>query len=104
VTVDELLEALIATLEHIERLVPTDRPAWDADERTPLAVERLWIEAGNTAEEYRRSIHLVGEREIQAADLTALARCNPGFDTYGFWAEPCGAVPAFCPSATPEVW
>ena len=52
----------------------------------------------------RRPIHLVGEREIQAADLTALARCNPGFDTYGFWTEPCGAVPAFCPSATPEVW
>jgi uncharacterized protein with HEPN domain len=58
VTGDELLDALIATLEQIERLVPSDRPAWDADERTPLAVERLWIEAGNTAEEYRRSAHV----------------------------------------------
>jgi uncharacterized protein with HEPN domain len=58
VTGVELLDAVIATLEHIQRLVPPDKLAWDTEERTRLAVERLWIEAGNTAEEYRRSAHV----------------------------------------------
>jgi hypothetical protein len=58
VTGDELLGALIGTLERIERLLPAEKEVWDADERTPLAVERLWIEAGNTAEEYRRAAHV----------------------------------------------
>jgi hypothetical protein len=58
VTGDDLLDALMATLEHVERLVPTDQLAWDADERTPLAIERLGIEAGNTVEEYRRFAHV----------------------------------------------
>lgn len=55
---EELLEALVATLERIRRLVPTAEEAWNADERTTLAVERLWIEAGTTAEEYRRAAHI----------------------------------------------
>lgn len=53
-TADELLDALTATLERMRRLVPADKRTWDADPRTALAVERLWIEAGNAAEEYRR--------------------------------------------------
>lgn len=57
-TGDELLDALIGTLEHIRRLLPAEKQAWDADDRTALAVERLWIEAGNTAEEYRRALHV----------------------------------------------
>jgi hypothetical protein len=58
VTAEELLYALVATLEHIQQLAPAERQASDADERTALAVERLWIEAGNVAEEYRRLAHV----------------------------------------------
>ncbi len=57
-TGEELLDALLATLERIRRLLPSTKQQWDAEEPTRLAVERLWIEAGNTAEEYRRSAHL----------------------------------------------
>jgi hypothetical protein len=53
-----LLGALVATLERIQRFLPADKEPRDADERTALAVERLWIEAANTAGEYRRAAHV----------------------------------------------
>lgn len=48
-----LLDHLVATLEQIRGLLPDDSAAWHADARTRLAVERLWITAGNLAEAYR---------------------------------------------------
>lgn len=54
-TADEALASLIAVLESIERLVPADKASWDDDHVVRLAVERLWITAGNTSEEYRRA-------------------------------------------------
>jgi len=58
VTADEALAAVLATLEQIQALMPADMAAWDTDERTRLAVERLWISAGDAAEEYRRGARL----------------------------------------------
>lgn len=37
----------------IRTLTPADKATWDADELLQLAIERLWITAGNAAEEYR---------------------------------------------------
>lgn len=54
-TADEALARLVETLEEIRALLPAGKPAWDADRVLRLAVERLWITAGNTAEEYRRT-------------------------------------------------
>lgn len=54
-TGDEALAHLIASLENIARLLPADKTSWDGDDVVRLAVERLWITAGNTAEEYRRA-------------------------------------------------
>jgi uncharacterized protein with HEPN domain len=51
----QLLDALEATLLRIESLTPADKALWDTDEVLRLAVERLWITAGNTAEEHRRT-------------------------------------------------
>lgn len=55
VTADEALTSLIVVLESIERLLPGDKAGWDGDLAVRLAVERLWITAGNTSEEYRRA-------------------------------------------------
>ena len=95
-TESELLDALIATLDHIQRIVPADKRAWDADERTPLAIERLWIEAGNTAEEYRRSAH-VDPAVDPWAELyeyrNRLAHALPGdIDRNRVWRDTTGDV------------
>ncbi len=50
---DETLDALVATLDHLRRLLPDNRATWDQDPVVRLAVERLWITAGNLAEAYR---------------------------------------------------
>ena len=52
-TADGAIDALIATLEQLRRILPTDKPTWDQDVIVRLAVERLWITAGNLAEAYR---------------------------------------------------
>jgi len=39
----------------LQRVLPASKLAWDDDQVTRLAVERLWITAGNTAQEYRRT-------------------------------------------------
>ena len=49
----DVLQALVGTLENIQRLLPPDKSAWDKDDVVRLAIERLWITAGNLAERYR---------------------------------------------------
>src|SRR5665213_155328 len=52
-TADEALDTLVATLEHLRRILPDDKATWDSEVLVRLAVERLWITAGNLAEAYR---------------------------------------------------
>jgi hypothetical protein len=54
-TADEALTALADTLEQLQTVLPADKATWDADAVARLAVERLWITAGNIADEYRRA-------------------------------------------------
>ncbi|HVA26333.1 MAG TPA: hypothetical protein VMW62_18305 [Chloroflexota bacterium] len=53
VTSSETLDALIETLEQIRNILPTDKAIWDSQPVIRLAVERVWITAGNLAEAYR---------------------------------------------------
>lgn len=53
-----LIAAVSSTLRQVQALTPRDKPAWDADEVRQLAIERLWIVAGNAAEAYRKSAEL----------------------------------------------
>lgn len=52
-TADEALGALVATLEQLRQIFPGDKAAWNSRPVVRLAVERLWIAAGNLAEAYR---------------------------------------------------
>ena len=52
-TADELLDTLVATLERLRQILPGDKATWDSEVLVRLAVERLWITAGNLAEAYR---------------------------------------------------
>ena len=52
-TSGETLDALIATLEQIRRVLPKDKAIWDNEQVIRLTVERLWMTAGNLAEAYR---------------------------------------------------
>lgn len=52
-TADEALDSLIAALEQLQLILPADKNVWDEQPVTRLAVERLWITAGNLAEAYR---------------------------------------------------
>ena len=47
---DSCREQLVETLQRIADLVPETFVAWKVDEVRRLAVERLWITAGNLAE------------------------------------------------------
>lgn len=53
-----LVDHLVEVLEQIDELLPDDKAGWDADVRTRLAIERLWITAGNVAEVHRTSAGL----------------------------------------------
>jgi hypothetical protein len=53
-----LVDHLVEVLEQIDELLPDDKAGWDADVRTRLAIERLWITAGNVAEVHRTSVGL----------------------------------------------
>jgi len=55
VTADEALNGLVETLQRLQRILPADKVTWDSNELVRLASERLWITAGNAAEEYRRA-------------------------------------------------
>lgn len=78
-TAAEFLAGLRRTLAEIIQLVPASRAAWDRDRVLQLAVMKLWIDAGNYAESYRRAIGvaagvepwsgLVGYRGILAHQL-----------------------------------
>lgn len=57
-TADELVDALVETLNKLRKILPSTKNEWENDESVRLAVERLWIEAGNTAEAYRRVVDL----------------------------------------------
>ena len=50
---EEALAALVATLEQLRDLLPANKARWDDEPVARLAVERLWISAGNLAESYR---------------------------------------------------
>lgn len=50
----ELIATLDATLVRISRLAPENKASWDADDLRQLAIERLWITAGNLAEHLTR--------------------------------------------------
>jgi uncharacterized protein with HEPN domain len=54
----ELLDALAAVLAELRSVMPTDKQEWDRSPLVRLAIERLWIAAGNTAEAYRRALDL----------------------------------------------
>ena len=51
-TAEEALTSLIQTLDQIRGLIPAEKASWDGDLVLRLAIERLWITAGNCAEEY----------------------------------------------------
>jgi hypothetical protein len=53
VTAEEALDALLLTLDQLLRMLPSSKSAWNEDDVVRLAVERLWITAGNLAEAYR---------------------------------------------------
>lgn len=50
---ESYIEQLHATLQRIADLAPTTLADWQADEVRRLAIERLWITAGNLAEAHR---------------------------------------------------
>lgn len=52
-TADVILDALVATLEQLKQVFPGDKASWNDEILVLLAVERLWITAGNLAEAYR---------------------------------------------------
>lgn len=90
-TAAALLAGLRRTLAKIVQLVPASRDAWTRDRVRQLAVMKLWIDAGNYADAYRRAIGvpnrmepwsgLVGYRGILAHQLPEdLNDDRPWFD------------------------
>jgi hypothetical protein len=71
---------LVTTLEQLGQIFPLDKADWDSRLVVRLAVERLWITAGNLAEAYRLGSGiesgvepwsgLVGYRQLLAHALT----------------------------------
>jgi hypothetical protein len=91
VTADEAIDALVNVLEELVSIVPVDKSAWDAEPVIRLAAERLWITAGNVAEEYRRSAGLepgTGPFAELAGYRNRLAYALPGdLSTDRIWAD-----------------
>lgn len=52
-TAEEALDALLLTLDQLLQILPSSKSAWDQTDVVRLAVEPLWITAGNLAETYR---------------------------------------------------
>jgi hypothetical protein len=52
VTADDALDALLLTFDQLLQILPSSKSTCDDDEVIRLAVERLWITAGNLAETY----------------------------------------------------
>jgi hypothetical protein len=57
VTSAELLADLIRALEDLQAVAAQGRKQYDADRLMRLAIQRLWIFAGNYAEEYRKHVN-----------------------------------------------
>jgi uncharacterized protein with HEPN domain len=53
VTSDEALHDLVDILKQLRQIFPREKETWNREIMVQLAVERLWITAGNLAEEYR---------------------------------------------------
>jgi uncharacterized protein with HEPN domain len=70
-------------------LTPSDKATWNADEVRRLAIERLWITAGNAAEAYRRAAEI-------APGL------DPWAELYGFRSVLAHALPSDI--AADRVW
>lgn len=78
-------------------MAPAEKASWDADLIVRLAVERLWITAGNAAEEYRRSEGIDAGVEPWA-ELTGfrnlLAHALPGdLSSDRIWADTTADLP-----------
>ncbi len=79
-TPEQARDALVTTLEQLGQIFPLDKANWDSRLVVRLAVERLWITAGNLAEAYRLGSGiesgvepwsgLVGYRHLLAHALT----------------------------------
>lgn len=52
-TAADLLAGLSRTLEHLSRIAALGRDRYDGELLLRLAIQRLWITAGNYAEAYR---------------------------------------------------
>jgi uncharacterized protein with HEPN domain len=91
VTADEALDALIDTLDQLHQILPDDKTEWDSGALVRLAVERLWITAGNAAEEYRRAAGIEAGIDPWAELSTyrnRLAHALPGdLSTDRIWAD-----------------
>jgi len=91
VTADEAFDALIETLEQLQQILPEAKTTWDTNMLVRLAVERLWITAGNAAEEYRRAVGIDPGIEPWAemiAYRNRLAHALPGdLSTDRIWAD-----------------
>lgn len=70
-TADEALHALVETLDQLRWVLPPDKASWDSDVVLRLAVERLWITAGNAADEYRRAAGIDIGLEPDAGTVTS---------------------------------
>jgi uncharacterized protein with HEPN domain len=80
-TAPEAFEALIRTLRQIQSILPADKTAWDDDWVLQLAIERLWILAGNLSETYRLEVGIPAGVEPWselAAYRNILAHALPG--------------------------
>lgn len=92
-----LVDQLVEVLEQIGELLPDDKAGWDGDVRTRLAVERLWITAGNVAEAHRITAGL----EVGAGPWAEpyrlrnlLAHALPGdLSSDRLWAETVADLP-----------
>jgi len=71
VTPDELLGGLLRTLDELADLAAHGRQRYDADVLVRLTIQRLWITAGNYAENYRVSAGLESAK-------------SPWSDLYGY--------------------
>jgi hypothetical protein len=81
VTSEEALDALLLTLDQPLQILPNSKSVWDEDAVARLAIERLWITAGNLAESYRidREIALGIELNVRARRLPKSPRsCASG--------------------------
>jgi uncharacterized protein with HEPN domain len=84
-----LLATLTSTLRQIQSSTPADKAAWDADAERRLAIERLWIMAGNAAEAYRKAVDIP-------------PRVEPWAELYGFRSVLAHALPGDI--ASDRVW